>query len=97
MNTASVVSFTTPTSLENHISEKNKAIAEKEDHIIEFYDSQVKVWETLIKENPNSSSISQWNKALDRSTTFLDNLKSELSLLQQELNDINIQRGTIDK
>ncbi|MNC14402.1 hypothetical protein D3C75_621790 [compost metagenome] len=61
------------------------AIEKKKTHIDEFKASQVNYWETLIKENPNSTTVPKWQTALDKAKVQLQQLQQELADLEARL------------
>ncbi|MHA6530175.1 hypothetical protein [Paenibacillus sp. BAC0078] len=64
------------------------AIEKKKEQIKTLNEVSINTWESLIKENPKSTSIPNWQTALDRS-------KAQLQTLQQELADLEAQLAAI--
>ncbi|KWX73879.1 hypothetical protein [Paenibacillus jilunlii] len=75
-------------------AERNKIAeqVEKKTAIVsEFKKTQVDNWDVLISENPNSTTIPQWENTKKESEKMLEQLKTELATLQQQLNDLDAQ------
>jgi hypothetical protein len=65
--------------------------------ISEFKKTQIDKWDILISENPNSTTISQWESTKKESEKMLDQLKAELASLQQQLSDLDAQIKALQK
>ncbi|MFF2016210.1 hypothetical protein [Paenibacillus sp. NPDC058177] len=74
-----------------------EAISKKESHIAEFKKSQVDMWDVLISENPNSTTIPQWEGAKKESEKILNQLRAELATLQQQLADVDAKIAGLQK
>lgn len=77
--------------LQSKRSELVDLISKKETHVLEYKENQVVFWETLIKENPNSTTKTQWEKSLADGNKRLEEIKSELTSLQQQLAELDAQ------
>lgn len=62
------------------------AIDKKQEAINLFKEVNINTWESMIRENPNSSSIPMWQTALERATGQLQQLENELQDLKDQLN-----------
>jgi hypothetical protein len=81
-------------------TERNKVAEQVEKKltvISEFQKTQVDFWDVLISENPNSTTIPQWEKTKKESEKMLSQLKIELSTLQQQLTDLDAQIVAMQK
>lgn len=65
--------------------EKKKAV------ITDFKSSQVDIWDTLIAENPNSTTIPKWQGTKKESETMLKQMEAELGEMQARLAAIDAQ------
>lgn len=61
------------------------AIEKKKEQIANFKQFEINTWESLIKENPNSTTIPKWQTALDAANVQLQQLERELNDLQNQL------------
>ncbi|OME21597.1 MULTISPECIES: hypothetical protein [Paenibacillus] len=68
-------------------------IEKKAQQIANHKELRIKVWETFIKENPNSTTIPQWQASLDEANTQLVQFEKELAFYQAELAQINAALG----
>lgn len=59
--------------------------------ISDFKKTQVDVWDVLISENPNSTTISQWENTKKERMAMLEQLKAELDSLQKQLTELDAQ------
>lgn len=64
------------------------AIAKKQEAIDLFKEVNINTWESMIRENPKSSSIPMWQAALDRAAGQLQTLENELQDLQKQLAEL---------
>ncbi|MEK4061679.1 MULTISPECIES: hypothetical protein [unclassified Paenibacillus] len=64
-------------------------IEKKKTHIKNYGENQLHIWESLIKENPNSTTVPQWKEALERDKVVLEELKAELATLEAQLIEID--------
>ncbi|OMF30973.1 hypothetical protein [Paenibacillus sp. FSL H8-0259] len=65
--------------------------------ISDFKKTQVDIWDVLISENPNSTTIPQWENTKKEREAMLDQLKAELETLQQLLTDIDARIAALQK
>ncbi|WP_438498011.1 hypothetical protein [Paenibacillus sp. IHBB 3054] len=61
------------------------AIDKKKEQIKVFNEVNINTWESMISENPKSSSIPMWQTALEKANTQLQKLEAELADLQSQL------------
>ncbi|ASA25428.1 hypothetical protein [Paenibacillus donghaensis] len=90
----------TPTTAEGLSAEREllvTAIDKKQAHVEEYRNHQVDFYTTLIKENPNSKSIPDWQAAEKKGNTRLEEIKAELTSLQQQLSDLDAQIAEVQK
>lgn len=98
--TISTISGEEEKTLAELLADRDKLAAdidEKTAGAAEFKKYSVNFWETMINENPNSTTIPKWEEALERDKDILNQRQAEITILQQQLTEIDIQIAELQK